>query len=357
MKVLKLLLPIMACAIFIIGCDVSNDPTPSTEAVGTIAEFFPFHENTLIAFDDTAGPWGRTFYTIYVDGNRMQRLTLSGAFAVTEVFEIYDGELRVNHASVTASGFEQMLDKIDDTPMVILREPLALGNSWSTHTGPTIQGVAKGYSTITAVDVEIETPYGTVVAIEVSTEFENGYTAVDHFAKGLGLVQSGFFIQGFERDQGDTRLVQEDLHVDLILRSISENTYLNVDFFAIFPNDNADDLTYADTSFEFMTNDDIVPAFEAILRNPGGRPYGLISPNTRINSIDVSWRDSVENPMFDTTIVHLDLSAEFVTDVMMNTGANVEHLILESLELMMRDFFNAHEFVLTIDGQPYDARH
>ena len=353
MKTLKFLLVLMTCALFIIGCNLTGEPTP--EPVGTIAEFFPFHENAVIVFDDT-GPWGSTtFYTIYTDGNRMQRRATMGAFTATEVFEIADGELRVNHASVTASGFEPLLDKKDDSPMIILREPLELGNSWETHTGPTIQGVARGTSTITAVDVEIETPYGIVSAIEVSREFEDGRIIVDYFAKGIGLVQSGYFVPGFERAQGDTRLFMEDMQVHLSLRSITENAPLNVEFFVVFPNDQADDLDYAESSFEFMTNGNINTAFESAFRNPDGRPYGVISPNTTINFIDISWRPLPDNPQFDIATVHLDLSADFVTD--MNVGALSEQLILESLEFTMMEFFNAHEFVLTIDGQPYISRH
>jgi len=355
MKVLRFLLPIMICIIFIVGCDQSEPAEPVPESVGTIEEFFPFHENTLITFDDPNGPWGRVFYTVYVEGNTMQRLTMAGQFMVTEVFEIYGGELRINHASATASGFEPMLDMRDDSPMVILKEPLVVGNSWETHTGPTIQGVARGYSTITAVDVEITTPYGVVIAIEVSTEFENGYTSVDYFAKGIGLVQSGFFIQGFQRDVDDRRFFQEDLEVLLVLRSIEENTPFDVQYFVVFPNDSADDFDFAFGSFEFMTNGDIVPEFERFLRNPDGREYGLISPNTTINSIRVSWEQVPERPGFDVTTVHLDLSSDFVND--RNVGASYELLLLESLELTMRDFFNAHIFDLTIDGQPFDFGH
>jgi len=352
MKTLKFLITIMIAALFIVGCN--NEP-PAPEPVGTIADFFPFHENTLIAFDDPVGPWGSLFYTIYTDGNRMQRLTRVGQFSVTEVFEIYEGELRVVYANTQASGFERMIDNRNETPMIILKEPLVVGNSWATHSGPIPDGIARGYSTITSVDVEIETPYGTVTAIEVSTEFDHGATSVDFFAKGMGLVQSGFSTLGFESERGDTRFVQEDLQVDLVLRAITENTSFDVDYFVIFPNETADDLDFTYDTFQFMTNDDIIPVFEDILRNPGEREFGLISDNTTINSIDVTWRPNPDNPQFNMATVHLDLSSDFVTD--MNVGAAYELLLLESIEFTMREFFNAHEFVLTVDGQPHIAGH
>ena len=352
MKILKFLVPIMIAMLFIVGCD--TEP-PEPEPVGTIADFFPFHENTLIAFDDPVGPWGSVFYTIYTDGNRMQRLTRVGQFNATEVFEISDGELRIVYANTQASGFERMIDNRSETPMIVLKEPLVLGNSWATHAGPIPDELARGYSTITSVDVEIETPYGTVTAIEVSTEFEHGATSVDFFAKGLGLVQSGFSTQGFEHDRGDTRFVQEELQVDLVLRAITENTPFEVDYFVIFPNESADDLDFTYGTFQFMTNDDIRPVFEDILRNPGEREYGLISDNTTINSIDIARRPNPDNPHFDIATVHLDLSSNFATD--MNVGAAYELLLLESIEFTMREFFNAHEFVLTVDGQPHVAGH
>lgn len=351
MRILKFLVPIMIATLFFAGCD--TEP-PAPEPVGTIADFFPFHENTLIAFDDPAGPWGSVSYTIYADGNRMQRLTTAGQLRVTEVFEIVDGELRVNYSNDRASGFERMIDKKSDAPMVILKEPLILGNSWGIYV-PTFQGVVRGYSTITSVDVEITTPYGVVTAIEVSTEFEHGATSVDFFAKGIGLVQSGFFVPGFEQERGDTRIVQEELEVMTMLRAIEENTAFHVDYFVVFPNDNVDDLDFAYGSFEFMTNNDIRPAFEEFLRNPGDREYGLISDNTTINFIDVSWVPDIDNPQFDMAIVHLDLSEDFVND--MNVGAAYELLLLESIEITLRDFFNARAFILTVDGQPYVLGH
>ena len=351
MKILKFLVPIMIATLLFTGCD--TEP-PAPEPVGTIADFFPFHENTLIAFDDPVGPWGSVSYTVYTDGNRMQRLTMAGELSVTEVFEIADGELRVNYANDRASGFERMIDKVSDVPMIILQEPLILGNSWTIYV-PTFQGVARGYSTITSVDVEVTTPYGVVTAIEVSTEFEHGATTVDFFANGIGRVQSGFFVPGFEEERGDTRIVQEELQVMLTLRAIEENTHFNVDYFVVFPNDNVDDLDFAFGVFEFRTNDDIRPAFERLLRNPGDREYGLISDNTTINFIDVSWVPDPESPQFDMAIVHLDLSEDFVND--MNVGAAYELLLLESIEITMRDFFSARAFILTVDGQPYVLRH
>jgi len=353
MKILKITLLLMASMLFLIGCNEPHTPAPGV--AGTIADFFPFHENTVVVFEDT-GPWGNSvFYTIQVDGNRMQRRITMGQFTVAEVLEIYDGELRVNHARHFASGFEPLIDQKDETPMVILKEPLVVGNSWETHTGPTIQGVARGQATITAVDVEVETPYGLVTAIEVSTEFENGYTVVDYFARGLGLVQSGYFIQGFERDLGDTRFIQEEMTVHLSLLSITENTPLSVDVFVVHPNDEGNDLDYTEVSFEFMTGGSITEAFEALLRDPADGLTGLISPHTVINSIDISWRPSEANPQFDETIVHVDLSEDFVLDL--NAGALAEQLLLISLEATFTEFFSAHEFVLTIDGQPYVSRH
>lgn len=355
----------MGSVILAAGCTPAEQPPPPPiendyplAVQGTIAEFFPFHENSLVTFERTDMFGSDTSFAIHIDGNRMQRITTLGDFRAIEVFEIADGELRVNHASMTASVAENLLDKIDDTPMVILREPLVVGNSWETHTGPTVQGVARGVTTITAVDVEIETPYGNVVAIEVATEFENGYWEVNYFARDLGLVQSGYFIQGFEREGDSGRFFQEDMTVDRTLRSITENTSFNMDFVVVHPNDNADDLELSEASFTIITNGDQVEvlrgAFEATLRNPGGREYGVISPNTSINFININ-REPTDQSPFEAAAVHLDLSAHFSED--MAVGISFEQLILTSLELTFLEFFNAQEFILTVENQPHISIH
>ena len=357
MKILKLLFMCTALALLAAGCAAITpqvvEPEPEPEAVGAIAEFFPFNENRLITMDRT--DFGlETSYTIFTDSNRMQRLTSVGGFMVVEVFEINDGELKVNHARIMASGFEPLLDKVDEVPMVILREPLKLGNSWETHTGPTTQGVARGTSTITAVNVEIETPYGLAEAIEVTTEFENGTIDISYFARGMGLVQSGHFIQGFERQQESGRFFMEDINVDLTLSSIRENTPLTVELQVFHPNDDADDLDYTQASFNFMTNDDIRAGFEQVLRNPGNR-HGIISENTVVNFIDISWVSLPDNPGFEAAAVHLDLSEDFSLD--MQVGISYEQLILTSLEATFVTFFNAQEFVLTVGGRPHVSIH
>jgi len=361
MKILKILLIIITLAAITLaaGCTPTVPPLPPVETQGTIAEFFPFHENTLIVFERSDVFGSDTSFTIATEGDRMQRITTLGQFQAIEVFEISGGELRVNHASITASVAEPLLDRIDDNPMIILQEPLVLGHSWETHTGPTIQGVARGVTTITAVDVEIETPYGTVVAIEVATEFENGYWEVNYFAKGLGLVQSGYFIQGFEQEREAGRFFQEDMTVDRTLRSITENSVFDMEFIVIHPNDNADELDFSESSFSISTNGNhmeaLRAAFESTLRNPGNRPHGVISLNTVINSININREETNVAPFFESASVHLDLSGSFSED--MTVGISYEQLILTSLEMTFLEFFNAQEFILTVDGQPHVSIH
>jgi len=363
MKAVKILITSIFLIALVAGCTQPPVPTPvpdpapepNQEQTLSITDIFPFHEDTLILFDLSGGIGSTAYYTVFTEGNRMQRLVTLGTFRVTEVFEIADGELRVNHARAMASGFENMLDVKDDNPMVILREPLVVGNSWETHTGPTMLGVARGVSTITAVDLEIETAVGLVSAIEVSTEFENGFVEVNYSAKGVGLVQSGHFLPGFELEQGTTRFIQEEMNVDMLLASAAEGAALQVDIRVYHPNEDADDLDFSENTAPFMTNGDIRELFESVLRHPGERPHGIISPNTTINFIDVSWVQAEDNPANENATVHLDLSEDFSND--MSVGITYEQLILASLEITFLEFFSADEFVLTVAGQPHVSIH
>ncbi|MDL2248077.1 GerMN domain-containing protein [Tyzzerella sp. OttesenSCG-928-J15] len=334
---------------------VENDKNKDTSVQGTIAEFFPFKENAAYVYERSDALGLSSTYPVYIEGSKMQRATKAGEWLVTEVFENSGGELTVNYAHNSSSGFENFMGMKDEYQITVLKEPLQLGGSWETYSGPTVQGVAKGVCTITDVGVEVETPYGKVSAIEVSTELENGYTNVDYYAKGIGLVKSGYFIKGFE----SATSTAEDVNTDLVLKSFEENSPYEVDFLVCFPNENADGLEETAVNYEYNTNGDLQAILEEALKNPTGNPNNkVISENTKINFVDVTWQSSKDpetNAYKETAAVHVDLSHNFVDD--MNAGSGYEQLLLQSLEATLKGFYNAIDFTLTIDGEAYVSRH
>ena len=379
MKLRKFLMPVMAAAIIFTACnEAENNPAPietgiptisvdttgkDTSVQGTIDEYFPFAQGGYYVYDRTDALGTSSTYNIYVEGNKMQRISIAGSYRVTEIFEYTDGELRINYASDAASCFENLVDIKGSYPMTILKEPLTLGNTWETYSGPTIKGVAKGMCAITDVGVEIETPQGKVSAIEVSTELENGYTNVEYYAKGIGLVKNGYFIKGFETtntNQGVVNVTKaEDMNTDMVLNSYESGHSYEFIIKLHHPNENVDELESKEFTYIFDENTSKEKIFEELLKNSDGKENEkIISPNTTVNSIAIerALSQNIETgKSTEVATVKVDLSKNFSDD--MNAGSGYEMLLLQSLENTFKEFFKAAEFVLTVDGEPYVSKH
>ena len=382
MKFRKFLLPILAATLIFTACNKADnepEPTKTTEpnlpaihvdfagkdnsVQGTIDEYFPFVQGAHYVYERSDALGTSSTYNMYVEGNKMQRITDAGVHRVSEVLEYSNGELTVNYASDTISCYENFIDIVSGYPMVILKEPLQIGNTWETYSGATIKGVAKGLCAITDVNVEIETPHGKVTAIEVSTELENGYTNVDYYAKGIGLVKNGYFIKGFvtestnESTANITRM--EDVTTDALLKSFETGKDYEFTLNLYSPSENADELNITEFNYTFDPSVTKEQLFENLFKNlDGDENFRVISPNTKVNSIKIVRATSTDpdtNKSTETTTVYLDLSKDFSDD--MNAGSGYELLLLESLSTTLKEFFRAGEFVLSIDGAPYVSNH
>jgi len=376
MKFRKFLMPIIAAVIVFTACNTADkDPAPTNDDTvivtpekdnsvqGTIDEYFPFVKNGYYVYDRTDALLTSSTYNIYVDGNKIQRITEAGNYRVTEVLEYSNGELKVNYANDKVSCFENFLEVSGTYPMTILKEPLQIGNSWKTFSSATISGVATGTSTITDINVEIDTPLGKVLAIEVSTELENGYTNLEYYAKDLGLVKSGYFIKGFETSNSNETTTNttkmEDVTTETTIKSFTADADYEYSIKIYYPNENADDLDNAEIKYTFDPNVKKEAIFEELLKNPNGKENErVISPNTTVNSIIIRRETAVNtetNKSKETTTVTVDLSKDFSDD--MNAGSGYETLLLQALETTFKDFFRADEFILSVDGAPYVAKH
>ena len=383
MKFRKFLLPVMVAAIIFTACTAKDDnPTPDpsplpsesilnvdttgkdTSVQGTIGDYFPIEQNAYYVYDRSDALVTSSTYNMYVEGNKVQRITDAGIYRVTEILEYANGELTVNYASDSVSCFEKVLDAEMGYRMVILKEPLVIGNTWETYSGPTVRGVAKGKCAITDVNVEVETPNnGTVLAIEVSTELDNGYTNVEYYAKGIGLVKTGYYIKGYETSNvvdGVTNVTEmKDVTTDTVINNFSSDADYEFAVTVFYPNENADDLDQDELKYTYSAELSKEKMFEELLKNPAGKENErVISPNTTINFINITRTisQSVETgKSTENTIVYVDLSQDFADD--MNAGSGYETLLLEALEATFKGFFKAHEFVLSVDGSPYVSKH
>lgn len=356
-----------ACAVLLFtGCDktkkieennppeqtVTEPPVENKEIQGTVSEYFPLKENTIYVYSGDENSYGYDSYVIYKEGSKVQRrsktsITTSSAttdFISTEVFEITGDAVNFVYADSESNGFENFLERQEDEITTILKEPLQLGNSWerSFISNSSRTNEFTGKSTITAVEVPIDTPAGEFECIEVTSEFELDYKIVEYYAKGIGLVKSNHVSYKKEEGKEPVKII-----VETLLSEIKEDAPLEVSLKVYYPDEMATDTVTEDIKFEFNTNDNMKEIFEKVLKNPSENIKSpVISENTKINGISVD-REASE--------VHVDFSKEFKDE--MNAGSGYETLILNSIADTFCNFYNTYSFYLTVEGEEYVSGH
>ncbi len=187
---MKRMILLLVSIIFLASCGKKSDNPSSSPSIspssnvqaGAISEYFPFKANASYSYTTLEGrPSDHTVYPLYVDDNTIQRRFVYGANTPTEVLRYKDGKLTLIFGDPQYTYFEKIPQEIYNTNNLILCEPLELGAKWDTNSSAT--------SEITAVDKEIDTAYGKVVALEVTTSLKDGGVRKYYDGKGIGLVK------------------------------------------------------------------------------------------------------------------------------------------------------------------------
>jgi len=313
-----LIFPIVLFSLlFLFGCNKDND------IVLTVKDYFPIRENVHYMYEGYGNEYAS--YDIYIDyasEDRVQQRVNNGGTEVCEVIEIKDGKMTMVFSGGEIYYRENFLDKTEKED-ILLMEPLTVGTTWELDNSRV--------STITNVEVNIETPAGNYQAIEVTTEGPD-YNTVDYYAKDVGLVKSVFIVGQDE--------------ITSTLSKIEENVPFvqQVNFY--YPNIDDEKYYYVTKDVTFMTNDitrEILAAeYKEVL---SGNMAKVFSANTQINSLYLG----------QDGIVYIDLNKAFVTD--MNAGSMFEQMILQSVANTFGAYYNAQKVILTIEGQLYESGH
>ncbi len=189
----------------------------------------------------------QTVFFEYIEGNRAQMKIFNPGTVVVKVFEYVNGELREIYSEGEFYHIENILNKEGgENSTVLLKEPpLKPGTSW------TIPG---GYKrVITAVDVDLELPYGKVKALEVITQFGDGKQVFDYYVRGgIGHVASIY------KDGGE-------FIVETLLEEVENSPYKMESTF-YYPIYEDIETAYINREIEFNTNDNIKDILEYNLK-------------------------------------------------------------------------------------------
>lgn len=303
-------------------------PSEEASAVSdlTVEDLYPFEKDVTRVYQGT----GIEFawfdqYVDFLEGNRIQLRENNGGTEIVRVLEKKEGTLREIINLPETYYKENMLSKMPNTDRILLKEPIAVGTTWKNDNESNV---------ITAVDMEIDTPYGTLLAVEVTRKADNDgseYTNIDYYSEGLGLIKTVNLGDGYEVTSS----------LEKLERGVPRKKVINF----YYPNANDERIFLYRKELIFTTNDiprnKIVEAYKNLPKEAAP----VLSENTAVNYLYLN-RDGM---------VYVDLSQEFVDE--MNAGAGYESLILQSLANTFGDYYGADKIMLTVEGETYESGH
>jgi len=319
---------ILVLAVIIAGC--------SGRTEGELAPMFTIEPNTIYFYqvtDENGNHFDQLDHQIFnanIDGSRYHQIIIQTGTITDSVFDFGDNHANLIYQEVGNFFFVNKLNAESDTDIQIqvLQNPIRLNQTWDDGFG--------GVSTITNMSVEVEVPFGTFNAIEVTSDSAHGFRTVDYIVEGLGLVKR------IQSGNNTTTIITSLVYVQ-------EDADIGVPI-TVFVPDVDNNLIPHERMIRFNTNDDVVGMFEELFREDfDGYGTSLFTQNTRINSVEVVMED------LDNRVTFLDLSSEFITE--MNAGAGLEMAILQGLADTIGFYSNTLELMLTIDGQNYSSGH
>lgn len=332
-KTLSLFLIIISI-ISLVGCKsgISKDQSNargkeeiSKGEILTIGDYYPFKENIVLSYEGIGNEYAekKTFIE-FVEGNRAQMKIMNPGTVFVKVLEYKNNTLTEVFSEGEFYHIENMLNANTNKNDIILKEPLEVGNSWTS---------ADGYNKeITSVNEDIKTPSGTYEALEVTTELKDGAIQKDYYAKDIGHIASIYKDGEFE--------------VSTLLEEINQQQQ-ELDIVTYYPTLNDIGTAFVNQSIEFATNDSIENILEDLMKNsPSNMLIPPISKNTKINKIHLN-RES--------WTLEVDFSRELLTD--MNAGSSLEVEILKSIVNTLGKFYDVEKVYLTVEDKPYESGH
>jgi hypothetical protein len=288
----------------------------------TIKDYYPFDKNVIKVYQGVGNEFAdQTTFIEYADEDRAQIKIYNPASAMVKVVEYENGEIREIYREEEFYHIENKTSSHNIVDNVILKEPLKVGNSWSTPD--------RHKRTITGMDVDIDTPYGKFKALEVTTEYGENRKQMDYYAKGVGHVATIYVDNGIE--------------IKTLLKDLVREPYkLNMRFY--YPTSDLK-VVFVEREVSFNTNEDIKNIFERYLKNTGYKELlPVIAEDVKINSIDYDKNEG---------LVRVDFSEELLSNIA-TEGYN-EVLALKSLVNTFGSYYNVEKVYISVEGKPYSS--
>lgn len=323
------------CIFVLSGCNLKNNQNNNgildEEKIST---YFPIKENTIYSYEGVGHDFSTyEAYVTYVNDNIIQRRTMYQDYEGTEVFSYTDGELKLIFSDPFVYYYEDVTKLYPRVTSVLLKEPLRVGNSWSmSDLNEDGEIIERAVREVTAIDVDVETPFGNFKALEITITHEKGDVSKEYYAKDVGLIKS--------TSSKDGEIIESYLS-----EVIPEIGFQKIfDYYSL--DAEANNIVVEERTASIFTNSNLAQQFEEEFKNKTDNMLQLFSENAKINFINI---DRVKS------LINLDVSKSFITEN--SNGGGIETTILQCIANTLGNFYAADYVQITVDGDLYQSSH
>ncbi|GHU73850.1 hypothetical protein FACS1894188_00450 [Clostridia bacterium] len=331
MKRYVLILIIPLFALYLYGCKNTTEAKPPKEETpkSEIYSYFPFKENVEYEYEGQGNALiSYNIFNTFVHENTLQRRLepAQNYDRQTEIFKVENGTLVLINGDTTRYHFEDETGNAPQKDMVLLKEPLTLGATW------TVSGTDT--ATVTGVDVDISLPFGNYKALEVSSVTASGYDQKEYYVKDIGLVKTMYKVNG-------------GAELSSTLKKITENTTLKIPVDVYYPIKDADETAIKETVVSLSTNYNLIKEVNKVLRTP--------PPDTPENLLPILTTGSVEGIIFaaNTSAAILNFDKNIYEQKF--ESENAERAMIFAVANTVGHMVSVDQVFIQVDNKPYSG--
>ena len=312
----------------------SEEPGDESEAVNELEQWLPKTPNVERIYTGEGSEFAEfTTYPQFIHEDTVQIKHQNPGITTYSIYEYREDrivETFTHHGGLMRDDFANTAKTSDsEGEEIILKVPIEVGTQWEDREGQTVE--------ITATDLELAAPNGTVPGIEVTTTTidQDGHEGkiYRYYGKDIGLVKEVIELSS-----------DAEMTVTSTLTEYKPDTVEKIPF-TLYALD-YETLYQAieiEMELELKTNDPIRLALTDKLKEELDSEGTNLLPN-----------DATINFMYldDNNVVHVDFSEELATNI--QAGASSESEILQRIVDTIANLYHAEAVNLSLDGGAYN---
>lgn len=312
----------------------AEDLNDKSEAVNELEQWLPKTPNVERIYAGEGNEYAEfSTYPQFITEDSIQFKNQNPGIISYHIYEYREDrivETFTHHGGLMRDDFANTAKTSDsEGEEIILKVPIEVGTQWEDREGQTVE--------ITATDLELAAPNGTVPGIEVTTTTidQDGHEGkiYRYYGKDIGLVKEVIELSS-----------DAEMTVTSTLTEYKPDTVEKIPFtLYALDYETLDQAIEIEMELELKTNDPIRLALTDKLKEELDSEGTNLLPN-----------DATINFMYldDNNVVHVDFSEELATNI--QAGASSESEILQRIVDTIANLYHAEAVNLSLDGGAYN---